>query len=105
MRNFFENLVKTIGFSDDGFIGVIYGIYLLVTKKLPDSVESNLVPQERRRYVIVQAIYYLLVAVLLVSFGLCVTFFENVQFIVVIHIGLYFLLLIITSFVKTKLYK
>ena len=56
MRNFFENLVKTIGFSDDGFIGVVYGIYLLVTKKLPDSVESNLAPQEKRKYVIVQVL-------------------------------------------------
>lgn len=105
MRNFFENLVKTISFSDDGFIGLIHGVYLLITQKLPDSVESNLPSHKRKTFIIVQTIYYILVSALLISFGICVVHFENIQLVIFIHIILYFLLLIITSFIKTKLYK
>lgn len=105
MRNFFENLVKTVGFLDGGFSGLIYGIYLLITNKLPDSIESNLKPYQRKTFIIVQILYYILFSILLVSFGICVAFCENMKLVIFIHIILYLFLLIVISFIKTKLYK
>lgn len=105
MRNFFENLVKTISFSDGGISGLIYGIYLLITNKLPDSVESNLFPCNRKTFIIIQTLYYILFFLLLVSFSLCVAFCKNMKLVIFAHITLYLLLLVVISFMKTKLYK
>lgn len=75
-----------------------------MTKKLPDSVEANIAPSNRNKYIYLQIIYSICAIILLISFIFCMLNFENYVLVVIVHIIAYLLIAIMIASLKKKLY-